>query len=118
MPVLPIIDLLILLGWTTLMAGGVLKAIHITTAYRPTIFSLSPVDFLILAGVFLLFALTLAARTWVKLNEPRLRLVAGHQAQPSNNYDNYDAGLPAPSSESLSDPDASTREQPRHVYGQ
>jgi hypothetical protein len=113
-PVLPIIDLLILLGWTSLMAGGVLKAIHLTTAYRPLFFSLRPIDFLIIAGVFMVFALALAARTWVKLNEPQLRLVVRRQALPSRGYD---AGLPAPSPESPPDPDASNREQPGHVYG-
>ena len=38
----------------------------------PTFFTFSPTDLLIIAGVFLGFALTLAARTWVKLNEPTL----------------------------------------------
>ncbi len=72
MPVLLIIDLLIFLGWTTLAAGGLLKAIHIATAYRPTLFSLSPSDLLLVALAFLGLALTLAARTWVRLNEPKL----------------------------------------------
>lgn len=54
------------------MAGGALKAIHMTTTYRPSIFGLAPSDCLLIAGVFLTFALTLAARTWVKLNEPTL----------------------------------------------
>ena len=72
MPVLPIIDLLILMGWTALAIGGVLKAVYISTSYRPTLFAFGPMDLLIMAGVFLIFALTLAARTWVKLNEPRL----------------------------------------------
>jgi len=72
MPVLPIIDLLIFLGWTTLAAGGVLKAIYIATSYRPTIFSLTPVDLLLVALAFLGLALTLAARTWVRINEPQL----------------------------------------------
>ena len=72
MPVLPIIDLLILLGWSALMAGGALKAIHMTTTYRPSIFGLAPSDCLLIAGVLLTFAMTLAARTWVKLNEPTL----------------------------------------------
>jgi hypothetical protein len=71
-PVLPIIDLLILLGWSALMAGGALKAIHMTTTYRPSIFGLAPSDCLLIAGVLLTFAMTLAARTWVKLNEPTL----------------------------------------------
>lgn len=72
MPVLPMIDLLILLGWTSLALGAVLKAIAITTAYRPAIFYLGPFDFLIIAGILLLFALTLAARTWVKAYEPEI----------------------------------------------
>jgi len=72
MPVLPLIDLLILMGWTSLLVSGVLKAIWITTSYRPSIVGLMPFDFAMAAGVFLLFALTLAARTWVRLNEPRL----------------------------------------------
>ena len=72
MPVLLIIDLLIFLGGTTLAAGGLLKAIHIATAYRPTLFSLSPSDLLLVALAFLGLALTLAARTWVRLNEPKL----------------------------------------------
>jgi len=72
MPVLPIIDLLIFLGWTTLAAGGILKAIYLATSYRPTLFSLAPLDLLLVALAFLGLALTLAARTWVRLNEPQL----------------------------------------------
>ena len=72
MLVLPIIDLLILLGWTTLSIGAVLKAVYITTHYRPTMVGLGPLDCVIAAGVFLLLAMALAARTWVKLNEPAL----------------------------------------------
>lgn len=78
MPVLPLIDLLILLGWTSLLVAGVLKAIWITTSYRPSILGLLPFDFAIAAGVCLLFALSLAARTWVRLNEPKL--VRRHRA--------------------------------------
>ena len=72
MPILPMIDLLILIGWTSLVLGGVLKAIIVTTSYRPEILTLGPMEFLQLAGVFLLFALTLAARTWVKAHEPEI----------------------------------------------
>jgi len=72
MPILPIIDLLILLGWTSLLGGFVLKAVYITTTYRPTLFGLGPLDMLILAAVFLLFSLALAARSWVKAHESRL----------------------------------------------
>ena len=72
MLVLPLIDLLILLGWTTLSIGAVLKAVYVTTSYRPTLLGLTPMDCVIAASVFLLLAMALAARTWVKLNEPRL----------------------------------------------
>ena len=72
MPVLPIIDLLILVGWTSLGIGAVLKAVAIATVYRPNIFSLTAMDFVVVAAICFMFALTLAARTWVKLNEPRL----------------------------------------------
>ena len=84
MPVLPIIDLLIFMGWTSLLAGGLLKAIYIATSYRPTLFSLAPSDLLLVALGFLGLALTLAARTWVRLNEPHLtsqrRAVASREA--------------------------------------
>jgi hypothetical protein len=72
MPVLPLIDLLILTGWSCLAVGGVLKAIAVTTSYRPMILTLGPSQFLMISGIFLLFALTLAARTWVKIHEPAL----------------------------------------------
>lgn len=72
MPVLPLIDLLIMVGWTSLMGSGLLKAIYLSTSYRPTVLTLGPADLLTFAGVCLLFALTLAARTWVKYHEPQL----------------------------------------------
>ena len=72
MPVLPIIDALILLGWTSLFGGFLLKLVYMTTSYRPTVFGLHPSDFVLVAGVFLLFALSLAARMWVKAHEPEL----------------------------------------------
>ncbi|MGH0034521.1 MAG: hypothetical protein ACQGVK_05795 [Myxococcota bacterium] len=72
MPVLPLIDLLILVGWTTISIGAVLKAIYVSTSYRPTFLGLGPLDLLLVAGCALLFALALAARTWVKANEPGL----------------------------------------------
>ena len=72
MPVLPLIDLLILMGSVSLAAGFFLKAIAITTRYQWNILGFSSIDMVIIAGICLAFALTLAARTWVKLNEPRL----------------------------------------------
>ena len=98
MPVLLIIDLLIFLGWTTLAAGGLLKAIHIATAYRPTLFSLSPSDLLLVALAFLGLALTLAARTWVRLNEPKLiatrRAAAQDQVAAAQPADAQANGVP------------------------
>jgi len=71
-PVLPLIDLMILMGSLSLVLGFGLKAISITTRYQPSILGFSSIDMVIIAGICLAFALTLAARTWVKLNEPRL----------------------------------------------
>lgn len=82
MPVLPLIDLLIMVGWTSLMGAGLLKAIYLSTMYRPKVAGLGPGDFLVFAGVCLMFALALAARTWVKYHEPRLmasRRVRSHE---------------------------------------
>ena len=72
MPVLPLIDAMILLGWSSIFGAMVLKAVYVTTSFRPTFFGMHPSDFLTVAGVCLLFALALAARTWVKSHEPEL----------------------------------------------
>jgi hypothetical protein len=74
-PVLPLIDLLILMGSGSLVLGFLLKATAIATVYRPTVFGFTSLDFVVIAGICFIFALTLAARTWVKLNEPRLRVL-------------------------------------------
>jgi hypothetical protein len=71
-PVLPLIDLLIMVGWTSLMAAGLLKAIRLSTAYRPDLLGLGPAELVVFAGTCLLFGLALAARTWVKYHEPTL----------------------------------------------
>jgi hypothetical protein len=71
-PVLPLIDLLILMGSASLGVGFFLKAVAITTHYNWTFLGFSSIDMVIIAGIFLVLALVLAARTWVKLNEPRL----------------------------------------------
>jgi hypothetical protein len=72
MPVLPLIDALIFFGWSSLFGGMLIKAIYLTTHFRPAPFGLTPSDFVTLAVVCLLFAMTLAARTWVKAHEPEL----------------------------------------------
>ena len=71
-PILPIIDALIALAFTSLLGGFLLKAVWIATSYRPTFFGMHPSDFLFVASVCLLIALTLAARTWVKATEPEI----------------------------------------------
>jgi len=71
MPILPLIDLLLLLGTGSLLVGFLLKAIAITTRFRPNVLGFTSIDFVLIAGVCMGFALVLAARTWVKLNEPR-----------------------------------------------
>ena len=47
-------------GWTSLFVGFVLKVVSIATAYRPTIFGLSSIDFLLIAIAAMLFAIALA----------------------------------------------------------
>lgn len=70
MPVLPLIDLLLLSGWTALLIGFVLKVVYLTTNFRPTILTLTPIDFLLIAIAAMLFAIALAARTWVVSQSP------------------------------------------------
>ncbi len=79
MPILPLIDLLILLSTGSLLVGFVLKAIALTTRYRPSVFGFSSLDFVIVTGLGLGLALVLAARTYVKLNEHRLLAVRSAQ---------------------------------------
>jgi UDP-N-acetylmuramyl pentapeptide phosphotransferase/UDP-N-acetylglucosamine-1-phosphate transferase len=71
-PILPLIDLLILMGTGSLLVGFVLKAIAVTTSYRPTLVGFSALDFVIITAICLGMAVVLAARTWVKANEPRI----------------------------------------------
>ena len=75
MPVLPLIDLLLLMGSGSILVGFVLKAIAITTRFQPTVLGFSSMDFVIIAGICLGFAMVLSARTWVKINEHRLLTV-------------------------------------------
>lgn len=70
MPVLPLIDLMLLAGWTSLLVGFVLKAVGLVMAVQPTIAKLAPVHFLMIAVAAFLFAIALAARTWVASQAP------------------------------------------------
>jgi hypothetical protein len=78
MPVLPLVDLFILIGTAALGVGFILKAIDLSTHFRPTILGFSSLDFLLIAAVCMGLALTLVARTWMKLNEPRLAEARRH----------------------------------------
>lgn len=94
MPVLPIMDLLILIAWTLMSVGALLKAIYVTTTYRPTLLGLGPLDCAIGAGVFLLFALALAARTWVKTAELEAQAIRRAQLDSAEMHFGA-AGIPA-----------------------
>ena len=72
MPILPLIDFLILAGTASIGVGFVLKSVAVTTTYHPALLGFSSTDFALIAGICFGLALVLAARTWVKLNEPRL----------------------------------------------
>ena len=72
MPILPLIDLMILIAWTCLIVAVVQKALWMALVTRATVFGMTPYDFVLVAGVSLLFALALAARVWVKANESQL----------------------------------------------
>ena len=79
LPILPLIDLLILMSTGSLLMGFVLKAIAITTSYQPTVLGFSSIDFVLITGICLGLALVLAARTYVKLNEPRMASIRTRQ---------------------------------------
>ena len=72
MLILPLIDLAILLGTASLGIGFVIKVIDVSTRYRPSILGFSSLDFVMIAAIFFTFAMTLVARSWMKLNEPKL----------------------------------------------
>ena len=93
--ILPLIDLLILTGTATLVVGFVLKAVDIATRYHPTILGFSSLDFLLMTGVAWGFALVLAARSWVRLNEPKLLALRREQmhAQAMRQAQEAEAGF-------------------------
>ena len=72
MPVLPLIDLLIVLAWASLVWAFVQKGLWLAFAKTFTVLGLTPYDFVFGSALCLLFALALAARVWVKGNEPKL----------------------------------------------
>jgi hypothetical protein len=71
-PILPLVDLLILVGSASLGFGFLLKAISVVSIYRPAPFGFTSLDFVVITGVCFGLALVFVARTWLKLNEPSL----------------------------------------------
>ena len=72
MPILPLVDLLILMATLNLVVGFLLKMISASTHYNFHPLGLGAMEFVVIAAICFAFALTLVARTWLKLNEPRL----------------------------------------------
>ena len=100
MPVLPLIDLLILVAWTSLIWAFVQKGLWLAFATTFTVLGLTPYDFVLGSGVCLLFALALAARVWVKAHEPKLIHTlhrAGHQGAPVETLPDFPDPRPAAS---------------------
>ena len=92
MPVLPVIDLMLLTGWTSLLIGFLLKVADLLTRGNQAIFGLAPTDFLMISVVSFLFAIALAARTWVASQAPaqsavrrREETLAAYQALQERN---------------------------------
>ena len=73
MTVLPLVDLFILIGTGCIAIGFVLKGVALTTTYNPTVLGFSSLDMLLIALTCFGFALVLAARTWLRLNEPHIQ---------------------------------------------
>jgi hypothetical protein len=99
-PVLPLIDLLILLAWTFLVWAFVQKGLWLAFASAFTVLGLTPYDFVFGSALCLLFALALAARVWVKGHEPNLIHTlhrAGHGGTPTETLPDFpDPRQPAP----------------------
>ncbi len=72
MPILPLVDLLILFATLNLVVGFVLKMVSVSTRYNLHPLGFSALDFVVMAAICFGFALTLVARSWMKLHEPRL----------------------------------------------
>jgi hypothetical protein len=74
MPVLPLIDLMILVAWSSLIVAFVEKSLELALARHYYLFGIGPFDWVVIACAALLFAISLAARTWVKSMEGALSL--------------------------------------------
>jgi len=99
MTVLPIVDLFVLIGTGSVAIGFVLKAVALTTTYNPTFLGFSSFDMLLIAMTCFVFALVLAARTWLRLNEPHLqalerRLGEEEAKRRAQEYERRNGALP------------------------
>jgi hypothetical protein len=74
MPVLPLIDLMIFLAWSSLIVAFVEKSLELALARNFWLFGITPFDWVVIAATSLLFALALAARSFVKATEGSLSL--------------------------------------------
>ena len=72
MPILPLIDLLMLISISGMMWAFTHKALWLAFDASWTVLGMTPYDFLLGSVSCLLLSLTLAARVWVKANEPAL----------------------------------------------
>jgi hypothetical protein len=96
MTVLPIVDLLILMGTGSVAIGFLLKGVALTTTYNPTFLGFTSLDMLLIALTCFGFALVLAARTWLRLNEPHIqalerRLVEEEARRRAKEYEQRNA---------------------------
>jgi hypothetical protein len=74
MPVLPLIDLMIFVAWSSLIVAFVEKSLELAFVGNFYLFGIGPFDWVVIAATALLFALALAARTFVKATEGGLSL--------------------------------------------
>ena len=69
MAVLPMVDLLICVSWTTLAAGTLLKVGNVVFAKAWALLGFAPMDLLAISVSMLIFAIALTGRQWLKANE-------------------------------------------------
>jgi hypothetical protein len=74
MPVLPLIDLMIFVAWSSLIVAFIEKSLELALARNFYLFGIGPFDWVVIAATALLFALALAARSFVKATEGGLSL--------------------------------------------
>lgn len=87
MLILPLIDLLVVAGTFLLMVGSILKVVEVAMRTSAAVMGFSSTDFVLMTGVCWGFALVLAARSWVKLNEPNLAALRRYQIQAAARRD-------------------------------